>query len=170
MSVGSNVGFWSYTHRDNDLDHGCVGRLAQDVADEFELQTGDSLKMFVDSHSINWGDDWQQDISHALVDTVFFIAVITPLYLRSIACREEFLEFASHLNVRSPKRILLPILYSDTPAVFDSNGRYRVAQIVRQTQYQDWRSLRLSEKSSSEYRRAVHSMAIRIIDICQPGR
>ena len=168
MASGESVGFWSYTHRDNDLDRGRE-RLAQDISDEYELQTGETLKMFVDSHSIKWGDEWQKDIGKALNHTVFFIAIITPLYLRSEACRREFSDFASGLQANKHDQVLLPVLYSDTPAVSDPKNRDPIAQLVRQTQYQDLRNVRLSETNSSEYRRVVHTMVMRIIDIRRSG-
>ena len=165
MHVGEHVGFWSYTHRDNDLDRGRVARLAQDIADEFELQTGGILKMFIDNRSIKWGDEWRKSIGQALDHTTFFIAIITPLYLRSTECRREFLDFTSNPYTGEQSRVLLPILYSETSAIADPKNRDPIAQLVRQTQYEDWRRLRLSENSSPEYRRAVHGMVVRIIDI-----
>jgi|ERR1039457_1397942 hypothetical protein len=165
MAIGEDVGFWSYTHRDNDLDHGRVARLAQDISDEYELQTGDALEMFVDNRSIKWGNEWREHIGLALKRTVFFIAIITPLYLRSNACRREFDNFASNLRANKHSHILLPILYVETPAITDPDYQDPIAQLVRRTQYQDLRKVRLSETNSSEYRRVVHTMAARIIDI-----
>lgn len=167
MSIPVPVGFWSYTHRDNDLDRGRVARLAQDIVDEYELQTGKPLRMFVDSISIEWGNEWRRNIDEALDGIVFFIAIITPLYLRSIACRGELMEFYKLFQLNSARRVVLPILYSDTPALSAPSSRDPIVQLVRRTQYQDFRKVRLSETHSSEYRRAVHGMATQIICICK---
>src|SRR5450432_4809967 len=113
MSASPYVGFWSYTRRDNELDKGGVAQLAQSISDEYELQTGEALEMFVDNRSITWGDEWQKNIDEALDNTVFLIAIITPLYLLSSACRQEFLNFARHLGVGKSRRVLLPIVYSN---------------------------------------------------------
>lgn len=168
MSGGTPVGFWSYAHRDNDLDRGRVGTLAQDISDEFELQTGESLEMFVDNRSIRWGEEWLRSIDRALDYTSFFIPIITPLYWRSVECRRELQEFSSHLSAARKRRVLLPILYSDTPAIADSKSTDDLAQLVRRTQYEDWRALRLVARNSAEYRRAVNGMVVRIIEICRP--
>lgn len=167
MHIREHVGFWSYTHRDNDLDDGRIARLAKDISDEFELQTGETLRMFLDSNSIEWGDEWRQSINQAMDHAVFFIAIITPLYVRSIECRREFLAFMAQLQSSEPARILLPILYTDRFTGAESAAEDPIVQMVQRTQYEDWRKLRLSDCSSAAYRRAVHGMAVRIIDICQ---
>jgi TIR domain-containing protein len=162
---GDYVGFWSYAHRDNDLDRGRVARLANDIADEFELQTGQTLKIFIDRHSIEWGDEWKASINEALSSAVFLIPLVTPSYLHSPECRREFLDFVSHLRPDKPGHILLPILYSDVSGAADAGDNGRILRIVRKTQYEDWRVLRLSGRDSAEYRRAIHRMVMRIIDI-----
>jgi hypothetical protein len=164
MSGVMNVGFWSYAHRDNDLDRGRVGRLAQDLANEFELLSGQALGIFVDRWSIEWGNEWRRRIDQALGGTMFFIAIVTPLYLLSTECRREFLEFTENLDSGGSK-VLLPILYADTPAVSNPNDGDEVARMVRQTQYEDWRTLRLTAEDSPEYRRNIHRMASRILRI-----
>jgi TIR domain len=162
---GDYVGFWSYAHRDNDLDRGRVARIAKDIADEFELQTGKTLKMFVDRDSIEWGDGWKGNINSALKRSVFLVALVTPLYLRSVECRREFLSFASHLRSGSSGPVLLPILYSDISGISDGDDTEKIVRIVRQTQYEDWRTLRLTDHDSAEYRQAIHRMTMRIINI-----
>jgi hypothetical protein len=170
MPDRATVGFWSYVHRDNQLDKGYVMGLAEAVADEFELMTGEELELFVDSQRIEWGDEWRQTIDLSLSKTVFFIAVITPLYLRSKECRREFIEFLGALGADPTHRFLLPILYTDTPAITDHDNDDEIAAAVRRTHYQDWRALRLAERDSADYRRAVHRMADRLARILEAAR
>jgi hypothetical protein len=165
MPADASVGFWSYAHRDNDLDRGRVSQLARDLADQFELLTGHILEMFVDSRSIEWGHEWRRRVDQALDSTTFFIAIVTPLYLRSSECRREFLDFVGNIGGADDKRVLLPILYIDTPAVGDPYDSDEVARLVRRTQYEDWRTLRLAAGDSPEYRLAVQRMAVRILEI-----
>lgn len=165
MQAAEYLGFWSYAHRDNDLDRGRIAELAKSISDEFELQTGNTLRMFVDENSLRWGDEWREGIDQSLDHCIFFIAIITPLYLQSEQCRREFLDFASQLRAGRQASVLLPILYSDIPLAADPGSEDEIVRIVRQTQWEDWRQLRLSESDSSQYRRKVAGMVSRIIAI-----
>jgi hypothetical protein len=166
----ATVGFWSYAHQDNQLDRGHLIGLAEAVASEFELMTGEELGLFVDSERIEWGDEWRRAIDTSVPISVFFIAVITPRYLRSAECRREFVAFLEVLATGSSHRFLLPILYTDTPAIVDRNNDDEIAVAVRRTQYEDWRDLRLAGHDSPDYRRAVHRMADRLVTILRRAR
>jgi hypothetical protein len=41
--VADLKGFWSYVHADDDADGGRVSRLAQDVVEQFEMLTGETI-------------------------------------------------------------------------------------------------------------------------------
>lgn len=47
--------FWSYVHKDDEAVGGRIVRLAQLLRNEYELQTGEPLVVFVDKSSIEWG-------------------------------------------------------------------------------------------------------------------
>ncbi|WP_149030417.1 hypothetical protein [Kitasatospora sp. MBT66] len=80
MADNEPSGFWSYTHRDNDLDGGRILRLAEAIRNEFEIITGNELKVFVDSKSISWGDEWKLRIDTAIFGITFLIPVMTPRF------------------------------------------------------------------------------------------
>jgi hypothetical protein len=40
-------GFWSYAHADDKRDNGRIVQLAHDVADEYEMITGESLSIYL---------------------------------------------------------------------------------------------------------------------------
>jgi TIR domain-containing protein len=162
MTSEEPVSFWSYTHRDNALEGGRIRRLADAIANEYELFTANRLAIFVDSSQIEWGDEWKEVVDNALSRTAFFIAIITPLYLRSEQCRREFIEFVGRATSVDARELVLPILYVDTPEVADESTTDEVARIVRQIQYEDWRSLRLADEASPEYRAAVNKLAKRL--------
>ncbi|GIJ24535.1 hypothetical protein [Micromonospora lutea] len=61
--------------------------------------------------------------------------------------------------------LLLPILYSPTPAVEDSGSEDEIVRLVRETQREDWTSLRLADEASEKYRTAVHQLAARLVEV-----
>ncbi|MGI5524084.1 TIR domain-containing protein [Micromonospora sp. CA-259024] len=167
MSTSGPICFWSYTHRDNELENGRIRRLADSIANEYELLTGEQLELFVDSSAVAWGQKWRDVIDDALARTAFFIPVITPLYLRSRECRKEFVEFSARANSVGANDLVMPILYSETPAVADEHTDDEIAVTVRATQQADWRQLRLAEEHSERYRTKVHALAKRLVEVME---
>jgi hypothetical protein len=169
VPVGSNparnVAFLSYAHRDNDLDRGRVRGLADDIIGEFELMTGEPLQLFVDSSSIEWGQEWRSQIDAGLHHASFLIAIVSPLYLRSPECRREFLEFAELSRSRPAGHVILPILYAGIDRPAGAGAVDEVADRVRRIQYEDWRSLRLTSRTAPAYRQAVHRLAERLVQL-----
>jgi hypothetical protein len=159
------VCFWSYTHRDDLLENGRIRRLSSAIGNEYELLTGERLDLFVDNSAISWGDQWREVISTALEKTALFIPIVTPLYLRSEECRREFVEFAGRAASADAMELLLPILYADTPAISDEENDDEVPALIRETKYEDWRTLRLTDENSQEYRLAVHKLASRLVEV-----
>jgi hypothetical protein len=52
-------GFWSYVQADDEAERGRIALLAQDLRAEFEMLTGESIELFLDRDSIEWGDAWR---------------------------------------------------------------------------------------------------------------
>lgn len=165
MNSTRSVGFWSYTRRDDDLEDGRILRLATKIQSEYELITGEELKLFIDKENVEWGDEWRRVTDTALVETAFFIPIITPKYLQSEECRREFIEFVGRAASADAKDLVLPIVYIDTAAVNEPDTTDDVARLVRETQRQDWRALRLASEDSDQYRTAVNKLAKRLADI-----
>lgn len=78
--------FWSYAHKDDTNSRGAIRTLLDSVRNEYELATGNSLDVFVDDESIDWGTNWREAIEGAVQRTTFFIPVLTPTYLKRPAC------------------------------------------------------------------------------------
>jgi hypothetical protein len=89
------VGFWSYVRQDDEGDHGRILALANDLREQYRMQTAEELELFVDRESIEWGEAWKERIDTAIAGTTFFIPIITPSYLRSPECRRELLKVCS---------------------------------------------------------------------------
>ncbi|WP_126636620.1 toll/interleukin-1 receptor domain-containing protein [Embleya hyalina] len=161
------VGFWSYTHRDDELDDGRIRRLAQSIGDEFEIITGEELKVFVDKKSIEWGDGWRIRIDTALTSSTFLIPIITPRYFKSQQCRREIITFAGHAASLGLDELLLPIHYVNVPELTDNKDEDEVIALIRKRQWVDWRELRLEDEKSPEYRKAINQLAARLSKILE---
>ena len=160
----SAVGFWSYSHDDDERDGHALLRLATRIQDEFALVTGESLILFVDRDQISWGEEWRRRIETALAETTFFIPIITPLYFKRPECRRELLSFAGQAQSLGAIELVMPILYVAVPDLAeDSSDEARA--LVAKMQYTDWHELRLSAEDSAEYRRALNSLALRLAEI-----
>jgi hypothetical protein len=158
------AGFWSYAHEDDTADSGGILELAARLRDEFSLLTGESLSLFVDRSDISWGDEWQRRIENALVQTTFFIPVITPRYFKRPECRRELISFVGQAESLGITELILPILYGDVVGLAPDSEDEAIA-LVGRTQYVDWRSLRLAGSATPEYRTAVNALAKRLIEI-----
>lgn len=159
------AGFWSYTHRDDELDGGRVRRLADRIRDEYELITGEELSLFVDREALSWGDEWRVRIDEALEGTAFFIPVVTPRYFQSTECRKELIRFAGHAKSLGVEELLLPILYITVQELAGEDPNDAAVALVAKTQYEDWRALRLEDENSPSYRQAINRLATRLADI-----
>ncbi|WP_084558008.1 TIR domain-containing protein [Hamadaea tsunoensis] len=164
MTATGPICFWSYTHRDNELEGGRIRRLAKSIADEYELLTGDRLRIFLDNNEIEWGNEWRGVIDDALARTAFFIAIVTPNYLRSNECRREFLEFLAQAKEVNAQSLFLPILYADVTSVPEADSD-EIVRITRSTQYQNWQDLRLLDETSQPYRSSIHTLAARLVQL-----
>lgn len=150
--------FWSYAHDDDTRSYGRVLKLAEAISNEFALTTGSELDLFVDRKSLRWGEAWRSRIDDAVGEAPFFIAIITPSYLKSIECRKELIAFSGHAKSRGIDRLFLPILYINVPELSEDSPDEVLALIAR-TQFLDWRQLRNKKLDSEEHLEAVHDLA-----------
>jgi hypothetical protein len=158
------AGFWSYARSDDEAETGRIRRLAESIKTEYAMLTGAEIDVFVDREDIEWGEEWRRRIDAALYGTAFFIAVVTPRYFGRPECRRELLTFAGHAASLGVDELLLPLLYVDVPDLTPESEDEVVALVAR-TQYVDWTALRLEDERSSEYRKGVHALAKRLVEI-----
>lgn len=144
--------FLSYSHADNDhLDNAMV-ELANAIGAEYEFQFGNRLKIFVDKNDLQWGDDWQTEIDRNIEETHFLLPCVTPRYLRSEACREEFLQFLGRTNSNDRCKILSLIWQNPD----DTGGQ--ILEEIRSHQYRDVSTLRDLTPQDREYKRIVRQL------------
>ncbi|RKQ91915.1 TIR domain-containing protein [Solirubrobacter pauli] len=157
-------GFWSYVHADDQAEHGRIAQLARDVAQQFEMLTGEPIELFLDQDALEWGDKWRAKIDSSLASIAFFIPVITPRYFRSAECRREFQFFARQAKAFGVTELVLPVLYVDFPGLHDEDADDDLVALIREFQWQDWSDLRFAERESGDYRRGVTKLAQRLVD------
>lgn len=164
MTEFASAAFWSYAHDDDELDRGRPLLLAQHLKDEYTLLTGKPLEMFVDRDGIAWGEEWKARIDTALVESAFFLPVITPRYFARPECRRELLAFHTQASSRGLPELLLAILYIPVADLDASNSDEALALVARM-QFVDWSDLRLTAVDSVEYRRGVNKLAVRLAEL-----
>lgn len=129
--------FLSYSHQDNDyLDDGIV-LLLQDVVKEYTYQFGNTLGLFIDKFSINWGEDWKTALERSVDAANIIIPAITPHYIRSEQCRKELLDFNARVGTNSTNRILPLIVQS----IEEVSGIDRQDPVWRITHDKQWLKL-----------------------------
>lgn len=164
MTSPSAAAFWSYSHEDNENEGGAILRLAERLAEEYSLLTGTTFTMFVDREDIGWGEEWRRRIDHALVDTTFFIPVITNRYFDREECRRELLEFSIKAHSLGVRELVCPILYAPVGELSSDNPDEAIA-LVGRTQWENWTRLRLHDEKSEQHRSAVNKMATRLKEV-----
>lgn len=160
---GSGAVFWSYAHEDDRLDSGLIAGLAQRLVAEYSLITGGDLKLFID-RDISWGEEWRRRIDGALTETTFFIPVLTPRYFTRPECRREMIAFHGNVSSLGVGELLLPILYASV-ADFTSENSDELVAIASRYQCVDWTQLRLDGADAPSYRKAVHNLARRLVEV-----
>ncbi|MGW9448093.1 TIR domain-containing protein [Streptomyces sp. NPDC055632] len=170
MTNAQPAGFWSYTHRDDQLDEGRIARLSEQIANAFEIITGEPLEIFLDKKSIEWGDAWRMRLDSALTGTTFLIPIVTPKFLKSQECRREVIKFAGHAASLGLEELLLPIHYVNVPQLAQGAEEQpddEVVELIAKRQWVDWRELRLEEEDSPAYRKEVHKLALKISEVIE---
>lgn len=138
------VGFWSYTHRDDELNKGRIRELAKLISDEYEVITAEDLRIFVDKNDLEWGAEWRSRIEAALAGTTFCIPIVTPAFFKSPECRREVLTFSGHARSLGLEELLLPILYVKVPGLSEDSPD-EVMSLIANRQYVDWTKLRTED-------------------------
>jgi hypothetical protein len=160
MTAGA-IGFWSYVREDDVGDDGRILTLSRDIRASYRLQTAEDLRLFVDRESIQWGEEWEKLIGDAIAGTTFFIPLITPSYFQSNACRQELLKFVREADRLGLRQLLMPV-YWVTVKELEQDGPDSSDEAIRAIathQWQDLREVRLEERESAEYRKAVNGLA-----------
>lgn len=153
--------FLSYVHKDDESWGGAIVRTARDLVTMLESETGETVRLFTD-HDIAWGQEWKRRLSDELDAATFLIPVVSPLYLRSEACRAELLEFSSKVDAQDRRSAILPLVWKMPAALTGDVVGDEVVSLLRDAQFVDWTNNRALDRESGVYRGALVMLAERL--------
>ncbi|MDO5084328.1 MAG: DUF4143 domain-containing protein [Arachnia propionica] len=155
--------FLSYVHNDDETFDGLLVSFAEQVAKAYQTETGTSLELIVDRSSINWGERWRNRLTTELARANFLLAMVTPSYIRSKVCREEFLEFRAGEATKGHDGILALLVKDPRWNRPDVAGDPGVAQIRETMSERQWLTLEHPleelEVGTSQFRRTAQAVA-----------
>ena len=83
----------SYARFNDERDDGQLSAFRERLAAEVRVQTGLEFVIFQDRTDVAWGENWAKRIEQALDVVTLLVAVITPGFFKSVACRGEVARF-----------------------------------------------------------------------------
>jgi len=157
--------FLSYARSDDEYYGGAITHLAEDLVNAYQIHYGRTLQLFVDRKTLEWGSVWEKRLTTELESTTFFLAIITPSYLKSTACRKEFTQFDTRARKAGDPALLLPILWIEPPKPSKEFISDPVLKSVLEHQYKPGHQIRDLRRESLEYRHEVEELAASLYTI-----
>lgn len=158
--------FMSYVHADADSAvSGGIREFMRDIEDALEGLYGREVEVFLDKDKARWGENLWDRLDAELRRSTFFVPFITPRYLKSDACRREFMTFlegAERAGVE--KQLLLPLIWVYPPLMRKEGVNDLVVTRIKNTLYKDVSQVRSLNRDSGEYRQIVEDLASSIND------
>lgn len=154
--------FLSYVHSDDAI-LGVVEDFKQSLESFAHSDRGRRLEVFLDRQSIGWGANWQDKIREGVSGAMVFMPLLTRRYFESVACREELLAFYNGADELAATDLLLPVVILGKSFIqVDSDDH--VVHVVASHQYRDLQDAVLAGPGTTEWRRALLSLANDLVD------
>lgn len=151
--------FLSYRHSDNDYLDGAITQLVEEIAKSYEFLYGNTLDVFIDKKSIEWGQDWQRELDRRIESCSIIMPAITPGYIKSEACRKELFAFNDKIAARPNCRIM-PLIWQNAELM--QNYDDMAIAILNRYQYENVEDLRGVDPKNPQYRNRIEALARRI--------
>ena len=166
MAAKTPLAFLSYAHTDDAHENGKLRQFAERLSGEVRLQYGEEFPIFVDRKDLKWGQEWKARIEQSLDCVTFLIPIVTPGYLKSESCREEFLRFLKREKDLKRADLILPVYCVRCPVLEDEAKRAAddLARELHGRQYKDWRPFRHEPWTTPEVGRVFEQMALEIVE------
>lgn len=123
---------------------------------EHELQFLDPPAGIFFDREIRPGNDFPEEIQHALVKADVLLPLVAPAWFASEWCRKEFEVFMSTRGERTGK--VVPVLWVETTDLREESDD-KIARQLAVTQYVDWSQLRHREPGDPEVRERTAKLA-----------
>ena len=156
--------FLSYRHQDNDYLDNAILDFTKNVSQAYEYQTGRKLHLFTDQE-ISWGSDWQKILDANITKANILFVAVTPMYLKSEACRKELLEFDTRTGQHSGNKIL-PMVWQNLKAIPDSDTD-PVRNIIQSRQFISVEDLAYESTDTRLYKRRISEIAMKLQETIQ---
>lgn len=151
--------FLSYRHSDNDYLDGAITQLVEEIAKSYEFLYGNTLDVFIDKKSIEWGQDWQRELDRRIESCSIIMPAVTPGYIKSEACRKELFAFNDKIASRPNCRIM-PLIWQNAELM--QNDDDMAIAILNRYQYENVEDLRGVDPKNPQYRNRIEALARRI--------
>jgi hypothetical protein len=167
--MSSPVGFWSYARSDDAHSDGHLSQLRTIVGKAIALQYGADVTIWQDIQAIPPGADWAASIERTIGQTVFFMPIVTPRYLKSTNCLAEFQSFRHRMQELGRDDLIFPILYVGVDQITaDDTAFGPELDALRRHQWIDFRPLRHADCRSHEVWTWVDGLAENILNVAVP--
>jgi hypothetical protein len=158
------VGFWSYARQDDSQSDGQLSQLRAIVGKAIVLQYGVEVTLWQDISAIPYGADWAETIERTIGQTTFFIPIVTPRFLRSAHCRDEFLAFRKRMQSLGPNDLIFPVHYVGVEEVKPEETVFGdELAALRRSHWIDFRPLFYVDTKSPEVRRWAGDLAASVL-------
>ena len=154
--------FLSYVHDDDDYFDGLLIAFTKKVIQACRSELGTPVELITDNISLAWGENWREKLQKEVGRTTFLMAMVTPSYIRSQACRDEFLQFrtkTAKAGYQGPLTLLVKNPRWEAPDVRDDP----ICRSIRETiDEHQWLSLdhplENLEPETRDFRNAARSL------------
>ncbi|SPF68012.1 TIR domain [Propionibacterium ruminifibrarum] len=163
--------FLSYVHADDDVLDGGITEFARQVKQATEFNLGRPIELVIDRDVLGWGADWKKTLQEQVARTTFLLAMVTPGYVRSPACQEEFTFFAARGAAQEYDGLLTLLVRDprwDAPDIVDNPVCQEIHETIDSRQWleQPLEDLAVGTPEFKKAARAVaEALTQRIIDL-----
>jgi hypothetical protein len=158
------VGFWSYARHDDEHSDGQLSQLRVIVGKQIGLQYGGDVTLWQDVTAIAYGADWASTIEQTIGQTSFFLPIVTPRFLKSRNCHEEFASFRERMKALGRDDLIFPVHYVGVDGILAADTAFgEDLATLRRHQWIDFRPLFYADPRSPEVRRWAGDLAASIL-------
>lgn len=168
---GVALGFWSYTHFDNQNDQESLVKLCHRIKGEVRIHSGQSFDIFIDQ-GLHAGQQWKDDLESALEEADVLIPIVTPSYFASSQCYDEYVFFQGQELDFGRSNLIAPIYYITCREIENKSdeGLSEWAMALRKRQYADFRFIRTGSRHSVQAARAIEKFALGLVASLEESR
>ncbi len=148
------IGFWSYARLDEQQTGGRLSQLRALVGNEIGLRYGDAVTLWQDVTAIPYGANWADEIERAIGQTTFYIPIVTPRFLKSQYCLDEFRSYRRRMIALGRDDLIFPVHYVDVDHIRSEGTTFGDdLEALRRWQWIDFRPHFYAEPNSPDVRR-----------------